>query len=79
MNAENWKKHIETLSGLVRPSLGGARAEWTQFLEAHCQGCKDCMKRKKTRLASIQAKAKRSILRELSGTSASCARRDMGI
>ena len=88
MNKENWKKHIESLSGLVRPSLftyetfekrQEARKNWQAFLVSHCQGCKDCISRKRQQTRNLRARELNQVLRDITGTSARSARLDIGL
>jgi hypothetical protein len=62
MTKENWKLHIEKEGNIIRPSHGGSKLAWSNFLHSHCQGCLDCMARKKTQLANFNAKAKHEAL-----------------
>jgi hypothetical protein len=88
MNKETWVKHIEEISGLERPSAAqysgmnehlNAIKLWKEFVSGHKNGCKLCHARKVTKDAAATKKAQNGILRELCGTSAAAARRDMGL
>ena len=78
MNKETWKHHIEQ-DNVVRPSHGGNKLEWQKVLQAHADNrCKLCLQRKKTQLANLHQKYRNNALRDLCGTSAAAAKRDMG-
>ena len=79
MNKENWKKHIEGISGLVRPSHLGDIVKWQTFLKSHCQECKECMARKVQQRKNLRARELNQVLRDITGTSARSAKLDMGL
>ena len=65
MTKENWTKHIESLSGLVRPSLSGDKVAWREFVLGHKTGCKDCAGRAKTKRASMYRSMKDQAMKDL--------------
>lgn len=79
MNKETWIKHIEETSHIIRPSISGEREAWKSFLDIHSGTCSLCKARRKTRNQNKYNREKNQVLRDLCGTSASAARRDMGM
>mgnify|MGYP001589828832 CR=1 FL=1 len=58
MTKETWFKHIDTL-GIIRPSLGGTKEQYTADLKAHmATGCPECKARLATKKANYRARAK---------------------
>lgn len=80
MNKEAWIQHLETTENLVRPSRGGDKHDWCLKMRLHkIEKCRVCINRSRTISANANARAKNEILRDLCGTSAAAARRDMGL
>ena len=65
MKKENWIKHIESISGLVRPSISGNGISWREFVLKHKTGCNDCADRAKTKRASIYRSMKDQAMKDL--------------
>ena len=57
MTKEAWCQHIESISGLVRPSRGGDFRQWRNFIASHNKtGCVECKQRAKTAKANATRK-----------------------
>lgn len=66
MDKETWKRHIEEITGLIRPSHGGSIEEWAGALRSHdTKNCPVCKARAKTKRHSSNAKATRAAYRDL--------------
>ena len=67
MTKEAWCQHIESISGLVRPSRGGDFRQWRNFIASHNKtGCVECKQRAKTAKANATRKNRDSAM-ELCG------------
>lgn len=65
MSKDNWVKHIEQLSSLVKPSLGGDKLAWHEFIRGHKTGCKECSARIKTKRASMYRSMKDQAMKDM--------------
>jgi len=64
MTKENWIKHMEEISGLIRPSFGGSQQAWIDFRNGHkSTNCPICKDRAKTKRANSNRKAKEDVYR----------------
>lgn len=80
MNKETWVKHLEETENITRPTNGGSKEAWASARCKHINdNCKACADRIRTRKANQFKREQNEVLRDLCGTSAAAARRDMGI
>ena len=66
MTKENWVRHIEETSGVVRPSISQAPEVWRAAVRLHReQGCKICRERAVTRNRQLRQRERDDALRSL--------------
>ena len=66
MDKETWKQHMETSTGLTRPSAGGALTAWKEAYQYHkLMDCADCKARVSTAKRSASQRAYNDGMRSL--------------
>ena len=68
MTKEKWQGHIERVTGLMSPDLGGDLQAWKEAVAYHGlmqPGCPDCAARRRTRKTTAARKDREELLREI--------------
>lgn len=64
MDKETWKRHLESSTGLTRPSLGGAVEAWKEAYQYHkLMDCAECKARATTARRSAGQRAYNEAMR----------------
>lgn len=80
MNKETWIKHMEETNGIIRPSQGGNKDTWKEYIVEHkAFNCELCADRARTRKTNRINRERNEVLKDICGTSARAAKLDMGL